>query len=163
MEIEVVRSARRRKTSSASVVDGKVRVLIPAWMSAAQEREVVDHLVARVERQHASKEVDLAARAALLSARHDLPAARAIRWVSNQGSRWGSCTPSTGEIRVSDRMAAFPLWVIDAVVVHELAHLVEPGHGPAFRALEERYPKLERATGFLIAKGFDEGAGDLSD
>ena len=68
-------------------------------------------------------------------------------------------TPSTGEIRISDRTAAFPAWVIDAVIVHELAHLVHLHHTAAFWELANRYPKTERAYGFLIAKQLadDEG------
>ena len=41
--------------------------------------------------------------------------------------------------------------MLDAVIVHELAHLVELGHGPEFQALADRYPKQERAYGFLLA------------
>jgi predicted metal-dependent hydrolase len=78
--------------------------------------------------------------------------------VSNQTSRWGSCTPATREIRISDRIAGFPEWVLDAVVVHELAHLVHLGHTREFWELAHRYPLTERALGFLIAKqlGDDE-------
>ena len=66
-------------------------------------------------------------------------------------SRWGSCTPATRTIRLSTRLAAFPDWVIDYVIVHELAHLVVHGHGPDFWDLVNRYPRTERARGYLIA------------
>lgn len=152
MEVEVVRSAKRRKSVSARVVDGKIVVRMPQWMSKAQEAEYVAALVAKLERQHSAADVDLPKRAADLSARYGLPRPQSIRWVSNQSHRWGSCTPSTGEIRISDRIAAFPTWVLDAVVVHELAHLVHLHHSPEFWELANRYPKTERAYGFLIAK-----------
>jgi predicted metal-dependent hydrolase len=42
-----------------------------------------------------------------------------------------------------------PPWVLDYVLLHELAHLLEPGHGPAFWALLESYPRTERARGYL--------------
>lgn len=152
LEVEVVRSAKRRKSVSARIVDGRIVVRMPQWMSKAQEAEYVTSLVEKLERQHSATEVDLPRRANELAARHDLPRPKSIRWVSNQRQRWGSCTPSTGEIRISDRIAAFPGWVLDAVIVHELAHLVHLHHSPEFWALANRYPKTERAYGFLIAK-----------
>jgi hypothetical protein len=151
MPVEVVRSTKRRKSVSARVVDGRIVVRMPQWMSKAQEAEYVSSLVAKLERQHTAKEVDLPTRAAELARRHDLPRATSIRWVANQHQRWGSCTPATGEIRISDRIAGFPGWVLDAVIVHELAHLVHRDHSPAFWELAHRYPKTERAYGFLIA------------
>jgi predicted metal-dependent hydrolase len=158
LAVEVVRSAKRRKTVSAAIVDGRVVVRMPTWMTKAQEDEYVAALVGRLERKRRSETVDLAERARTLARRYDLPQPDAIRFVSNQTSRWGSCTPSTREIRISDRIAGFPEWVLDAVVVHELAHLVHLGHTPAFWELAHRYPLTERALGFLIAKqlGDDE-------
>ena len=52
----------------------------------------------------------------------------------------------------ASRMVDFPDWVIDYVLVHELAHLAESGHGREFKALLARYPWSERAEGYLIAK-----------
>ena len=152
MEVEVVRSAKRRKTVSATIVDGRVVVRMPTYMTKAQEEEYVAALVAKLERRRQGEVVDLATRAAKLAEKYDLPTPSSIRFVSNQSSRWGSCTPSTGEIRISDRIAGFPGWVLDAVVVHELAHLVHLHHTPAFWAVAHRYPLTERALGFLIAK-----------
>ena len=156
MEVEVIRSAKRRKSVSARVVDGRIVVRMPQWMTKAQEAEYVDAMVAKLVRQHTAKGVDLTARAVELARRYRLPEPRSIRFVSNQASRWGSCTPSSREIRISDRIAAFPGWVLDAVIVHELAHLVEVSHGPAFHALADRYPKQERAYGFLLAMQLTE-------
>jgi predicted metal-dependent hydrolase len=84
-----------------------------------------------------------------------LPAPESIRWVSNQRYRWGSCKPVDGSIRLSDRLSRFPDWVIVFVVVHELAHLVEPYHTSELWALVSSYPLTERARGFLLAKGWD--------
>ena len=151
MEVEVIRSVKRRKSVSARVVDGRIVVRMPQWMSKAQEREYVEAMVAKLERQHDATAVDLAERAGTMARRYGLPTPRSVRWVGNQAQRWGSCTPATGEIRISDRIASYPGWVLDAVLVHELAHLVEPNHSPAFHALADRYPKQERATGFLMA------------
>jgi len=158
MRVEVVRSARRVKTVQARRVGDVLRVRVPAWLSPEQEAEAVERLRRRFDRAERTAPVDLAPRAAALAARHDLPEPASIRWVGNQEQRWGSCTPATGAVRISDRMAAFPAWVLDYVLVHELAHLVEAGHGPAFWRLVARYPLAERARGYLIAKGMDENS-----
>lgn len=153
VEVVVVRSARRRKTVEAREVDGVIRVSVPARMSAADERRHVDKLVARLERRRTAAAVDLSQRAKALAGRLDLPLPASIRWVDNQEQRWASCSPGDGTIRVSARLSGYPPWVIDYVIVHELAHLAEPGHTRAFWALVNRYDKAERARGYLMAKG----------
>jgi predicted metal-dependent hydrolase len=155
MEVEVVRSARRRKTVQAREVGGKIRVSIPATMSKAEESRHVADMVARLQRRRAAKEIDLTARAAAVAARLGLPRPASIRWVENQERRWGSCTPAEGAVRISSRVAGYPPWVVDYVIVHELAHLAEAGHTRRFWELVARYPRAERARGFLIAKGID--------
>jgi predicted metal-dependent hydrolase len=154
--VEIVRSTRRRKTVEAHVVDGRIRVLVPARLSAHEIDEHVRELVARLDRRrrHPIGDDGLEARAGALAKRYDLPQPASVRWVSNQNSRWGSCTPSTGDIRLSDRMREWPTFVVDYVLVHELAHLVEANHSPAFHALVARFPKVERATGFLLAQSY---------
>jgi predicted metal-dependent hydrolase len=84
-----------------------------------------------------------------------------VRWVQNQSSRWGSCTPSDRTIRLSTRLQGMPTWVIDYVLVHELAHLIETGHTPAFWTWVDRFPRAERAKGFLegVAAGSRLGVG----
>jgi predicted metal-dependent hydrolase len=72
-----------------------------------------------------------------------------VRWVTNQNGRWGSCTPVDRTIRISHRVQEMPDWVIDYVLVHELAHLVVPSHSAEFWDLVARYPKTERARGYL--------------
>lgn len=154
-----MRSARRRKTVSARQVGGVLRISIPATMTSAEEQRWVGEMSRRFERRSTSAGIDLDDRAATLAHRYDLPQARSIRWVDNQQARWGSCTPADGSIRLSSRLALFPSWVLDHVIVHELAHLVEPGHGPAFQALVARHPRGERAIGFLLAMSRGEELG----
>lgn len=149
----MIRSAKRRKTAQARLVDGRLEVRIPARSSKAEETRLVEQFRRRFDRRGTSSgRVDLAVRARHLAHAHDLPRPTDIRWVTNQAHRWGSCTPATGVIRISDRLAGFPTWVIDHVIVHELAHLVERRHDARFAALVARYPLAERAEGFLIAR-----------
>jgi predicted metal-dependent hydrolase len=151
LKVEVVRSRRRRKTVGALERGGVLTVSIPASMSRAEEQHWVSVMVERMRRRGSTDAVDLEARARQLAARFDLPMAASVRWVHNQNARWGSCTPADGTVRISSRLAGFPRWVLDYVLVHELAHLAVFGHGPEFTALVDRYPMSERARGFLIA------------
>lgn len=158
-EVRVIRSGKRRKTVSAQIVAGVLEVSIPARMSVAEERHWVDEMQGRFARARATGAVDLTARAASLAEAHSLPTPRSVRWVDNQRDRWGSCTPSEGTVRISTRLAGVPLWVLDYVLVHELAHLAHPDHSPAFWAVVARYPRAERARGFLMGMTMADGGG----
>ncbi len=162
LPVEVVYSRRRRKTVQATVVDGVIRVQAPAGIDADELDRHIEELVGRLERRYQAASVDLDARAAQLATRYSLPKPTSVAW-AEQRSRWGSCTPSTGQIRISTRLAGWPPWVLDYVLVHELAHLVVADHSPAFHALVDRYPKAERARGFLMAKSFGADGDDVLD
>lgn len=162
MTVEVVRSARRRKTVQAQLVDGVLRVHIPASMSLEEEVRWVSEMVGRMERRTAASRIDLMERAKTLARQYGLGVPSSIRWVDNQERRWGSCTPQDGTVRISSRLGREPTWVVDYVIVHELAHLSVAGHGPRFWRLVERYPLAERARGFLIARGLEGGEPDSS-
>ena len=78
-----------------------------------------------------------------------------LRWssigFSDMEHLWGSCTFTDGAIRIAKRAAALPEWVLDYLVMHELAHLVHSDHGAEFHDLENLYPLTERAKGYLLA------------
>jgi hypothetical protein len=153
-DVEVRRSRRRLRTVTAYRDGERVVVLIPARFTPAQEREWVARMVARLsaqDRRRRPGDRDLLARSRELSRRYlaGHPAPASVSWVGNQNTRWGSCTPADRTIRLSTRLQGMPAWVIDYVLLHELAHLVEQGHGPRFWALLESYPRTERARGFL--------------
>ena len=158
-DVEVTVSTRRRKSASAFWRDGRVVVVLPATMPHAARAEMVEDLVRRVlkYRPHlAASDSDLADRAGLLADRYfEGVRPASIRWVANQHSQWGSCSCGSGEIRISDRLRVVPQWVLDAVLVHELAHLAEPNHSARFRALADRYPRRQEADVFL--EGFSLG------
>ena len=135
----------------------RVVVLLPARFSRAEEQEwvrrMLDRLAAREQRGRRS-DAELLERARQLARRY-LPAhpdaanPASVRWVDNQNARWGSCTPLDRTIRLSSRLRGMPDWVIDYVLLHEIAHLVLAGHGPKFWKLLENYPRTERARGYL--------------
>lgn len=163
-EVRVVSSPRRRRTVSARIVDGVIEVRVPAWMPKAERERWAERMRDRVTRQvrRAPRHEDLERRARELNRRHF---DGRLRWTSvgfaAQRRRWGSCTPLAGVVRISDRATRLPLWVVDYLLMHELAHLVEPEHGPRFWELVNRYPLTERARGYLMA--LDHVAGERGD
>ncbi len=153
-EIEVRRSRRRRRTVSAYREGSRTIVLIPSRFSAAEERTWVEAMMRKLaagDKRRRPSDQQLLARAADLSERYlgGLAEPVSIVWVTNQSSRWGSCTPADGTIRLSVRVKGMPSWVVDYVILHELTHLLQPGHGREFWSLLESYPRTERARGFL--------------
>lgn len=163
--IEIIRSSRRKNTSSAQRVGGRIVVRIPAGLNPTQEQETVNNLLLALERQTRRRSLNadrsLAERAAELNRKYfdGKLKLNSIEYVTNQQRRYGSCTPATASIRISDRLATMPAWVLDYVIVHELAHLREGNHSPTFWKLVNRYPLSERARGYLIAVGMAESEG----
>lgn len=146
---------------SARVVDGVLEVRVPHWMGEAERRQWVERMRARIERQlrrARPSDEGLEERAMVLNRRYF--GAR-LRWNSvawaQQEHRWGSCTFTAGVIRIAERARGLPPWVVDYILVHELAHLEEADHGPRFWELVNRYPLSERARGYLMA--IDHAAG----
>jgi predicted metal-dependent hydrolase len=137
----------------------KIVVLMPGWTTKADEKRFVADLVERITRRELKLE-QVGSRAddsGLLERARDLSRLHlesradpvSIRWVTNMEKRWGSCTTVDGSIRLSHRLKPMPDWVVDYVLVHELSHLLESGHGREFWAWANRYPLTERARGFL--------------
>jgi predicted metal-dependent hydrolase len=153
-QIEVRRSRQRRRTVSAYREGGRTIVLIPARFSAEEESVWVDDMMRRLaagDKRRRPSDDQLLVRAADLSRRYlgDLAKPASIVWVTNQSSRWGSCTPADRTIRISARLQGMPSWVLDYVILHELTHLIQPGHGGEFWSLLESYPRTQRARGYL--------------
>jgi predicted metal-dependent hydrolase len=157
-EVEVRRSARRRRTVSAFRDGNKIIVQIPAHFSRAEEARWVARMVERIDRADARArrsagrtDVSLMQRCQALSTQYlpGAPQPAAVRWVAAMRTRWASCTPTDRTIRVSRRLEPMPGWVLDYVLLHELAHLVVPGHGADFWALLRDYARTERARGYL--------------
>jgi predicted metal-dependent hydrolase len=155
--VEVRRSPRRRRTVTAYREAGRTVVLIPAAFSPAEERRWVAQMVAKLQTREERRRRSLGGDDALMARAHALSVAHLdglaeplnVRWVDNQQRRWGSCTPADRSIRLSSRLRTMPEYVVDYVLVHELVHLLEPSHDARFWSLVARYPRAERARGFL--------------
>jgi len=154
--IQIIRSAKRKKTVSARVVDGVLQVRAPAHLSDDELAPIIEQLKSRLKTRAVRKQLDnalLERRARELNRLYfdGRLSWTSIRWVTNQHKRAGSCTPAAGTIRVSHHVAQMPAFVRDYVLVHEMAHLVEANHSPRFWELVNRYPRAERARGYLMA------------
>ncbi len=163
--VEIRRSARRKRTASAYREGDRIVVLLPQRLPAAEAERMTRELVTKVlrrEERNRSAPSDLMRRATRLTDRYLTPRLgetrlpTSIDWVSNQNQRWGSCTMPDRTIRLSDRLVGMPAWVIDYVIVHELAHLSYADHSPAFWALVGSFPQAERARGYL--EGYQAGS-----
>ena len=153
-QIVVRRSTKRRKTISAFHEGDTLVVAIPASLTKAQEREWVTKMAQKMATREIKKrpsDETLLQRALELSKTyfHNKAIPNSVRWVSNQESRWGSCSVQDKAIRISDRAKGMPEYVLDYLLLHELAHLLHAGHGPQFWALLKDYKYLEKAKGFL--------------
>lgn len=162
MDVKIIRSKKRKKTVSARVIDGAFVVRAPSTMSETELQPIIENLQARWQRQQQKSKLDDAAlqrRAQELNRQYfnGKLAWKSVKWVTNQNtSRFGSCTPTDGTIRLSHRLAGMPAFVRDYVIVHELAHLRVANHGPKFWKLVNRFPKTERARGYLMAVGLEK-------
>lgn len=160
-EIEIRSSGRRKKTGAAHWSGSRIIVQIPARLRGRERQLFVEELVERLvtQRPHTPLgDASLEERARVLAALYlDGVAFASVRWVTNQKRRWASCSPATREIRVSERLRQCPEWVIDAVLVHELAHLIEVDHSEAFYRLASRHPRQDECALFL--EGFALGLG----
>jgi len=158
MDVRIIRSKRRKKTVQASLQDGVLVVRAPERATQAELDRAVGALKARIERKLLTPspgDALLERRARELNREHFGGALRwsSVRWVTDQNTQLGSCTSLDGTIRLSHRLAKMPPFVRDYVLMHELAHLLEPNHSPRFWELVNRFPRAERARGYLMAIG----------
>ena len=155
--VEIIRSKRRKNTVQAKFVNEKLCIYLPSGMTEPEEKKWIDKMVKWSEHRKNCRQLN---NTSLLKRAKELNKIYfnnsldfSIRFVTNQKTRFGSCTYKTKSIRISDRIAKAPKWVQDYVIIHELAHLIYPNHSRRFRELVNRYKYAERARGYLIAMG----------
>ena len=166
MDVTILRSQRRKKTISAREVDGVIRLYLPAGLSREEESKYVQWAKKRFAAQHRKTELQennadgaLESRAQALNKRYfdgELSWKQIGYTTEQNAGTFGICNTKNRTIRISDRLLKMPRFVHDYVVVHELAHLKVPRHDPEFLALVNRYPKSERARGYLMAIGMSD-------
>lgn len=158
-ETRVIRSKKRRKTVAARVEDGILTVYLPARMSEAEAQGWVERMAERflgkAKNDALDAQNDLERRARRLNRLYfdGKLTWNSLIYVTNQTSKYGSCSPGSRRIRISHRVASMPAFVLEYIIVHELAHLIEPNHGRRFWRLVQRYPMAERAIGYLMGVG----------
>jgi len=162
MKLNIIRSQRREKTIAAKIIKDELYIYLPAKLSSKEEKKWVDKIVQQMEmrkrKQDLNKDKFLLEHAHRLNLRYFNGSVKitSIEYVTNQNSLFGSCSIRSGAIRISHRLAKMPTWVRDYVIIHELAHLVQPNHSKSFWKLVNQYKYAERARGYLMAKGMEE-------
>lgn len=157
MEVKIIRSPKRHRTVSARLVNGLLLVSAPLMLS--QER--LDKLVTGFKLKFARKKLKegLDKEQNLLDLANSLNQKyfgnklklESIEYVTTQNSRFGCCNYRTSKIRISHKIGLLPEWVRKYVLIHEMAHLIEPNHSKVFWDIVARYKLSERARGYLMA------------
>ena len=158
--VKIIRSSRRKKTVQAKLIDDRLHVYLPMGMSSTAEQKWVEKMVNQWERHEHQRLLNsddkLEQRAEKLNKQYFKGSLKfSIQFVSNQQKRFGSCSPHSKRIRISDRVASMPVWVQDYVIFHELTHLIYNDHSSDFWNKVNEFALSERARGYLIAVGFD--------
>ncbi len=161
-DVKIFRSPQRKRTVSARLENGDLWISAPVTLSDQELNKIIskfkERLLKRKLKRELNEKQDLKDIAEKLNREYfdGRLEIRAIEYSTNQNSKFGCCNVRTGKILISHRLAAMPVWVRDYVIIHELAHLIVPNHGKSFQRLISRYKLKERATGFLMAKGYQE-------
>jgi hypothetical protein len=159
MEVRIIRSSKRVRTVSARIVNDMLFVNAPFALSQERLQKIVADFKLRFERKILKEELDrkqnLVDIAARLNAKYfeNKLKINSIEYVTEQNSKFGCCNYRDATIRISHRIGFMPKWVRDYVVIHEMAHLIEPNHSSAFWKIVNHYKLSERARGYLMAAG----------
>ncbi len=136
-------TGRLRGHAGVGEVDGEPVILVPGE-ALHLPRRLTEWLKAEASR-------DLVARSELHAATLGVTV-RAVT-MRAQATRWGSCS-SEGRLSYNWRLVLAPPFVLDYVAAHEVAHLVEMNHSPAFwRTVERALPDMARGRDWLKRHG----------
>ncbi len=150
-EMKIIRSDNRRKTISARLVENTMFVYAPGNISDAELKKIIDKLKRRLHKRKIKNELNKTQGLAIAADRlnkeyfNNKLEIISITYSVNQDKIFGSCNYRTKEIRISHQLVQMPYWVRDYVIIHEMAHLIEPNHSNAFWDIVYRYRLTERA------------------
>ena len=158
-DVVIIRSKKRKRSIEAKIVNEKLFIYLPDRVNESEEKKWIEKMTKWSQNHQKKKELNssnLSKRAQDLNKKYfNGTLDFSIRFVTNQNTRYGSCTSSTKTIRISDKIAKMPRWVQDYVIIHELTHIVHPNHTKKFWEKVKQYKYTERARGYLIAVGLN--------
>jgi Protein of unknown function DUF45 len=166
MEVKIIRSRRRRRSVSACLVNDLLLINAPLMLPASRLDEIISDFKSKFARKKLKDELDkdknLTELSCLLNKQYfdNKLKITSIEYTTNQNSRYGCCNYQTGKIIISHKIGLMPRWVRKYVLIHEMAHLLEPNHGRAFWQIVGRYKLTERARGYLMASGASRQKGE---
>ena len=172
MEVKVNFSQKRIRTIGAKMVGDTMHINAPAGIPQERLQRVIDKFKIRFEKQKLRQELnktpetlqEIAQRLnnQYFSGKLEI---KSIEYSVNQDRIFGICNHRTKNIKISYRLKEMPDWVRNYVIIHELAHIIEPNHGENFWNIVNRYSLSERARGYLLAKGLEsnESEKDVED
>ncbi|PID29536.1 MAG: hypothetical protein CR982_02400 [Candidatus Cloacimonadota bacterium] len=156
-KILVKRSKKRRKTVQIQIKDDEIIVLAPESISNEELNFFIEKAVSNFEKKKSIKNSEnyLKERALFLKKKffvENLPNFELYYSTKMGRGSWGICYSSRGVITLNHKLSTYPEWVLDYVIVHEMAHFIYQDHSRKFWEIVSRYPLKERAIGFLMAK-----------
>ncbi len=142
------------------MVDDTMHINAPVGMPQEKLQKIIDQFKTRFEKRKLKQELNKTTKTLQETAQQlnrqyfsGSLEIKSIEYSVNQDRIFGICNHRTKNIKISYRLKEMPDWVRNYVIMHELAHLVEPNHGENFWNLVYQYKLTERAKGYLIAKG----------
>ena len=157
MEVKIIRSKRRKRCVGARLVNDLLLINAPLTLSQERLDKIIDDFKSKFTRRMIKAELDkdknLTDLASALNKQYfdNKLKIKSLEYSINQNSRFGCCNYRAAEIRISHKVGLLPKWVIRYVLIHEMAHLIEPNHSRAFWNIVYRYRLTERARGYLMA------------
>ncbi len=156
MKLKIIKSWRRRKTASGRIKNGILEIRLPAWISSNEAQKIIDKFTLSFKKRTRRKipnNLELKKLADKLNSQYFQGRLKysAVCWSERQNSIYGSCGIKNGTIRISSKLKSVPKWVLKAIIIHELTHLLVPNHSKKFWEIANRSPLMERARGYLLA------------